>query len=160
MCVVILFTTLKYPTKTQSLIWFKRRKKVRPSEIADELDVSRAFVSKSQRIAKQRIKRLMEHAASINRVELTKVSPAQGFAFGYCPSHDAKTYITYSPKIGVQVWLEHTGECVNCSQNKECERILRALADDWGLRISEDAPPTLKAKRLFEAIMGELKWEV
>ncbi|MFX1265972.1 MAG: hypothetical protein ACFFH0_11370 [Promethearchaeota archaeon] len=155
---VVLFTTLKYPTKTQSLIWFKRRKKVKPSDIADELDVSRAFVSKSQRIAKQRIMRLIEHAASINRVELTKVSAAQGFAFGYCPSQDANTYITYSPKIGVQIWLDHVGDCGNCSQNQECERILRALAEDWGLGVSEDAPPTLKAKLLFEAIMRELNW--
>jgi hypothetical protein len=158
MRVVILFTTLKYPTKTQSLIWFKRRKKVKPSDIADELSVSRAFVSKSHRLAKQRIKGLMEHAAFINRVELTKVSPVHGFAFGYCPSQDANTYITYSPKIGVQVWLDHAGDCSGCSQNAECERILRALAEDWGLSISEGAPPTLKAKRLFEAIMGELKW--
>ena len=156
---VILFTTLKYPTKTQSLIWFKRRKKVKPSEIAEELEVSRAFISKSQRIAKQRIKRLLEHAASINRVELTKVSATQGFAFGYCPGHDANTYITYSPKIGVQVWLDHTGDCGSCSQNQECERILRALAEDWGIEISHDTSPTLKAKRLFEAIMGELKWQ-
>jgi hypothetical protein len=160
MRVVTLFKTLKYPTKKQSLIWFKRRKKVRPFEIAEQLRVSRAFVSKSQRIANQRIKRLMEHAASINRVELAKVSPQHGFAFGYCPSQDANTYITYSPKIGVQVWLDHVGDCAGCSQNEECERILGALAEDWGLSISEDAPPTLKAKRLFEAIMGELKWQV
>ncbi len=155
---VVLFKTLKYPTKTQSLIWFKRRMKVRPFEIAEELKVSRAFVSKSQRIANQRIKRLMEHAASINRVELAKVSPQHGFAFGYCPSHDSDTYITFSPKIGVQIWLDHIGDCGSCSQNQECERILRALADDWGLKITEGVPPTVKAKRLFETIMGELKW--
>ncbi len=156
---VDLFTTLKYPTKTQSLIWFKRRKKVKPSDIADELEVSRAFVSKSQRIAKQRIMRLMEHAAAINRIELEKISAAQGFAFGYCPSQGANTYITYSPKIGVHIWLEHTGDCGNCSQKRECERILQALAEDWGFNIAEREPTTLKAKRLFEAIMGELKWQ-
>ncbi len=157
---VILFTTLKYPTKTQNHIWFKRRKKVKSSDIADELEVSRAFVSKSQRIAKQRIRRLMEHAASINRIELAKISPSQRFAFGYCPSHDTNTYITYSPKTGIQVWLEHTGDCGNCSQKQECERILRAIAEDWGFNVTEGAPPTLKAKRLFDAIMGELKWQV
>jgi len=155
-----MFTTLKYPTKKQSLIWFKRRKKIRPFEIAEELRVSRAFVSKSHRIANQRIKRLLEHAATISRVELAKVSPQHGFAYGYCPGHDANTYITYSPKIGVQVWLEHVGDCGSCSQNQDCERILQALAEDWGLKIPQGVPLTMKAKRLFEAIMGELKWRV
>ncbi|MFX1484622.1 MAG: hypothetical protein ACFFCP_15700 [Promethearchaeota archaeon] len=44
------FKSFRYPTTQQGLIWLKRKQKIRTYEIAREMNVSRPFVSKDQRI--------------------------------------------------------------------------------------------------------------
>ncbi|MFW9800912.1 MAG: hypothetical protein ACFFD9_10780, partial [Candidatus Thorarchaeota archaeon] len=73
-----------YPTKQQAFIWLKRRQNVRPYKIADELNVSRPFVSKAQRIAEARINKLLHHAASINRIKIRHIDTRYGIAVGFC----------------------------------------------------------------------------
>ncbi|RLI54413.1 MAG: hypothetical protein DRO87_09360 [Candidatus Thorarchaeota archaeon] len=153
-----MFRDLKYPTSTQNRIWSLRRKQVRPVDIAEQLSVSKAFISKSQRIAEERIDGLMRHAARSNRIRLDRVSPQHGFAQGYCAAYDARTYITYSPKIGVQMWLDHTGDCSGCSELKECTRILKTLSEEWDLEIDESVPPTERASKLFQSMRRKLEW--
>ncbi|MGD9395265.1 MAG: hypothetical protein PVJ05_02435 [Candidatus Thorarchaeota archaeon] len=137
----------------------KRRSKIAPSVIAKELKVSRPFVSQAQRIAEQRIKKLLLTAAEMNRISIDKISPEVGFALGFNPANSARTYITYSPEFRVQVWHDHEGDCNNCELNTECDRILRGLALEWGFSIPKELQPTQVAITLFNKIMRRLGWE-
>ncbi|MFX1564924.1 MAG: hypothetical protein ACFFCH_02915 [Promethearchaeota archaeon] len=154
-----MFTSFRYPTPKQGLIWLKRRQQVRPSIIAEELQVSRPFVSKAQQRAEARIEKLLQHAASINRIEVKHLSPCYGIAVGYCSAYQAKTYITYSPKIGIQTWFAHQGDCGSCAQESECKRIIAQLAQEWQISIPTNQSPTDTAKHLFTTIQKRLKWE-
>jgi len=154
-----MYSNFRYPTKQQSIIWMKRRLQIPPSVIAEELKVSRPFVSQAQRIAEQRIKNLLLTAAQMNRIQIDNISPKYGFAVGYSPASESKTYFTYSPEFRVQVWFDHEGDCQKCELTSECDRILRGLAVEWGLSLPRDMLPTEVAKTLFEKIMGRLGWD-
>ena len=154
-----MFTSIRYPTPKQNWIWSKRRKNIRPSEIAKELRVSRPFISKEQRIAEARIKKLLQHAASINRIEIDHLSTRYGIATGYCRANQTDTYILYSPNIGVQTWFAHTGTCGNCEEYADCETTLKTLAKEWDISIREELAPTDLAIYMFQTIMRRLKWE-
>jgi len=153
-----MFSSLRYPTKQQSLIWLKRRQGVIPSAIAKEMGVSRPFISKAQGIAEARIEKLLRNAAYVNRINLEQISGKYGFAVGYCSAYDSRTYVTYSPTIGVQMWFSHKGECQSCAQVKECETILKELAKEWKIKMPPVAEPTDIAVFLFDNIMRRLGW--
>jgi hypothetical protein len=154
----MMFTTLRYPTKRQSLIWLRRRQKDRPSEIAKDLKVSRPFVTAEQKRAEARIKKLIEHAASVNRVTIERFSAQYGIAEGYCHANDSKTYITYSPKIGILNWYIHKGDCGTCDIEKQCKEALHTLADEWEIHAPPDMPPTELGEYVFNIIRRRLKW--
>lgn len=151
-----MFSNIRYPTKQQNLIWLKRRSGIAPSVIAKELDVSRPFISQSQKIAEQRIEIILRAAAQMNRITLNHISPEFGFASGYNPANESNTYITYSPEFKVQVWFDHEGDCDNCESNFECDRILRGLAVEWDLSIPKEMVPTQVAQTLFDRIKKRL----
>jgi len=153
------YSHFRYPTKRQTQVWIRRRKKVAPSQIAKELKVSRPFVSKAQRIARQRVSKLLVNAAAINRITISQSSPDHGFAIGYCPGMDATSYITFSPKFGVHVWFEHEGDCNECGETSECWRILKDLAADWEIELPSTKQPTEAASTLFRRMMEILKWK-
>jgi hypothetical protein len=154
-----MFTSLRYPTPKQNWIWSQRRQNIRPSEIAKELQVSRPFISKEQRIAESRIKKLLQHAASINRIEINQISTRFGIALGYCRANQTDTYILYSPSIGVQTWFAHSGTCGNCEEYADCETTLKTLAKEWDIPVKEGLAPTDLAIYLFQTIRRRLKWE-
>ena len=153
-----MFTSLRYPSAKQNWIWSQRRRNVKPSDLAAELDVSRPFISKEQRIAERRIKKLIEHAASTNRITIHNISPRYGIAVGYCSASQTDTYILYSPSIGLQTWFAHKGECHGCGDYTTCETTLSTLAKEWEIPIPPDLLPTELAILLFETIMRRLKW--
>jgi hypothetical protein len=155
-----MYLSLRYPTPKQGMIWLRRRQKIRPSDIAKEFNVSRPFISKSQRIAEGRIGELLQHTASVNRINIRHQSTRYGLAVGYCPAHKMDSYILYSPKIGVQVWFDHSGECGNCSERSQCEKTLRTLAREWEVSLEKGQPPAELAGNLFDAIMRRLGWKV
>ena len=154
-----MFSTLRYPTKQQNLIWLRRRQKERPVDIAKDLKVSRPFVTMEQKRAESRIKKLIEHAASVNRVEIQRLSAEYGIAEGYCHAYDSQTYIIYSPKIGVQNWYLHEGECGTCDLEDKCKETLHTLAEEWEIGIPPRMPPTELGVYLFETIRRRLKWD-
>jgi hypothetical protein len=154
-----MFSTLRYPTKQQNLIWLRRRRKDRPSEIAKDLRMSRPYVSIEQKKAEDRIKNLMEHAASVNRVKIERMSVQYGIAEGYCHTNNSRTYITYSPKIGVLNWYEHVGDCGTCEIKNQCNETLHTLAEEWEIQAPPDMPPTKLSEHLFNTIRGRLKWK-
>ena len=126
--------------------------------IARELEVSRALVSKAQRIAEERIGKILLHTASTNRMSIRHMSPRYGFAVGYCPANKSDTYIVYSPSLGTQLWFNHEGECENCPEKPVCEKTLHILADEWNVPLQENLPATEAGEELFNAIMRRLKW--
>ncbi|MFW9909171.1 MAG: hypothetical protein ACFFEF_11405 [Candidatus Thorarchaeota archaeon] len=153
-----MFTTLRYPTKQQSLIWLRRRQKDQSSDIAKDLKVSRPFVSMEQKRAEARIKKLLEHTASVNRVKIQRLSAQYGIAQGYCHAYDSQTFITYSPKIGVQNWYVHKGNCGLCDMEEQCKETLHTLAEEWDIPIPPGMPPTELGDFLFNTIRRRLKW--
>lgn len=153
-----MFTSLRYPSPKQNWIWSQRRRNIKPSEIAEELNVSRPFISKEQRIAEARIKKLIQHAASTNRIRINKMSTRYGIATGYCAASQTDTYILYSPSIGLQTWYAHKGDCDGCGDYPKCEATLTTLAKEWDIPIPSDLAPTDLAILLFETIMRRLKW--
>ena len=148
----------KFPTKQQEFIWQRRRQEIPPSEIARELDVSRALVSKTQRIAEERIEKILLHSASANRIKIRHISSRYGFAVGHCPRTKSETYIVYSPTLGTQVWFSHEGTCGNCSEQSVCEKTIHTLAHEWNLPVPKGIPATEAAEELFIRIMRHLKW--
>ncbi len=148
----------RFPTKRQEFIWQKRRQEIPPSAIARELKVSRALVSKTQRIAEERIERILLHTASTNRINIQHISPRYGFAVGYCPANKSQTYILYSLALGTQVWFSHGGDCGNCSEQSVCKKTILTLAHEWNLPLTKGIPATEAAEELFIAIMRRLKW--
>jgi hypothetical protein len=148
----------KFPSKQQELIWQKRRNRTPPSVIAQELDVSRALVSKAQRIAEERIEKILRHTASTNRIRIQKISPRYGFASGYCYANKSDVYIVYSPTLGTQLWFNHEGDCSSCIEQPVCEKTIHTLAQEWNLPLPKGIPATEAAEELFIAIMRRLKW--
>jgi hypothetical protein len=153
-----MFLPLRFPTPKQGLIWLKRRQNILPSDIASELNVSRPFVSKAQRIAEERIGDLLKHAAHVNRVKLRYLSPEYGFAVGYCAANQMDTFILYSPKIGLQTWFDHDGVCGSCAELAECTETLTQLSQEWKISLNGKKTPSEMAAHLFGTIMGRLKW--
>jgi len=115
-------------------------------------------VSKAQRIAEERIDKLLRHAASINRIKIRHINTRYGIAAGFCPAYGMETYILYSPKIGVQTWFNHEGECGTCDHINQCVDTLQQLAEEWEIPIPDDRPPTVLSTYLFDKITRRLKW--
>ena len=153
-----MFRSLRFPTKQQNTIWLARRQKANPSAIADKLQVSRAYISKAQRIAEQRIERLLKNTVNVMRIRVSHLSGKYGFAIGYSPMHKSKTYITYSPDYGVHTWFDHVGPCDSCEKSEECHQILLGLAEEWQIQMPEGVPPTEAAAYLFASIIRQLNW--
>ena len=149
---------LRYPTEQQAQIWIDRRQGTAPSKIADKMGVTRAFVSKSLRNAEERIQDLIEHAAQINRVQLHHMSSRHGLGIGYCAAYKSETIIAYSPKMGIQVWFDHHGDCASCADFDGCVRLLSTLSKEWKIPLARNAEPTRVAQDLFTAIKKRLDW--
>jgi hypothetical protein len=153
-----IFNSLRYPTQIQGSIWLQRRQRVKPSKIAKMLKVSRPFVSKAQRIAKDRIEKLLLHTARANRVQVQNLSSEYGFAVGYCSAYNTETYIFYSPTLGIQTWFNHSGNCGSCGVHKECIEALHQLAKEWEIPVDATLQPTDLANHLFKTIKRRLQW--
>ena len=154
-----MFNYLRYPTKQQGRIWLRRRQRERPSDIAKDLKVSRPFVTMAQKTAEERILKLLQHTASVNRVRIERFSTRYGIAKGFCHTHDAHAYIFYSPKIGLQIWYEHTRDCSTCDMEDQCTETLRTLAEEWEIPLPDDKPPTELGIYLVDIIERRLKWD-
>ncbi len=154
-----MFPRIRYPTKQQGIIWLKRRQRILPSKIASSLKVSRPYVSQAQRIAENRIEKLLKHTASVSMIDIRNLSSEYGIAEGYCHEFDSDTYITYSPKIGVRTWFAHSGNCKSCSKLDDCKQVLQNLSKEWKIPLPKNKQPTLQGDFLFKEIKRRLEWE-
>lgn len=153
-----MYRYFRYPTQQQGKIWLKRRQDISPSDIAKQMKVSRPYVSKAQRVAEQRISKLLKNAAAINRISIEHSSSKFGFAVGYCPGYQSTSYITYSPQFGVQVWFDHEGDCGSCPENSSCEKIIHGLAEEWKFEFPDNVSISRAASMLFDKITRRLGW--
>ncbi len=149
---------LRYPSDQEATIWLKRRQGTPPSVIADDLGVTRAYVSKSLRKAEKKIGSLLEHAAAINRIKLHHISSKHGMAVGYCAAYKSETVITYSPNLGIQVWFEHRGDCSSCADIDQCTALIASLSTEWNVPIIRNAPALVLVNDLLNTIMKRLEW--
>jgi hypothetical protein len=77
---------------------------------------------------------------------------------GYCAAHRSETTITYSPKLGVQVWYSHEGDCDSCSEFGECTQLLNVLSKEWKIPLASNAEPRRVAEVFFSKIKKQLAW--
>ncbi|MFW9904773.1 MAG: hypothetical protein ACFFFH_10605 [Candidatus Thorarchaeota archaeon] len=147
------YRRIRYPTETQVEIWYLKRNKLTGKKIAKQKDVTPAFVSKSFVEAKKRIRSLLNETATSNKISLDLINENIGFARGHSHMFNVKSYITFSPKNGVQVWYDHEGDCVNCERFGQCRKIL--LQEFSERNISLENPqlrPTDLGKQLFKIL--------
>lgn len=154
-----MFLNLRYPTQQQDFIWLKRRQQIRPSLLAEELGVSRPFISKAQRQAEMRIKQLLQYTAAVNRIHLQHTSPQHGFAVGYNPSTKSQAYIFYSTKLGIQTWYEHDGGCNSCEARNDCIDTINQLTKEWQVTLRPGLTPSENALHLLTEIKEQLGWK-
>lgn len=153
-----MLNNLRHPSAQQNVIWLQRRQKVNPSHLADQMSVSRPYISKAHRIAVLRIENLLRNAAQMTRIDIHSLSGEQGFAVGYCSMNKSKVYITYSPNHAVQIWYDHSGNCESCNEFNQCYSILSELADEWQIDFPRKLSPTEMAAYLFRSISKRLGW--
>ena len=124
-------------------------------DIAKELDITPAAVSKTLSDADSRIQKLLENAARMNKIQLDLISPEFGFARGNSFVFKVKTYITYSPMNGVQVWYEHEGECAGCEEFGTCRQGIHLEFKERGIVIlNKQMRPTDLVELLFKKLEG------
>ncbi|MFW9997023.1 MAG: hypothetical protein ACFFD4_33580 [Candidatus Odinarchaeota archaeon] len=129
------------------------REKYSGRAIAKQKKVTPAFVSQTLKEANERIKALLQESARANKVKLDYLNTELGFARGQSQMLKLKTYITFSPVNGVQIWYEHQGDCVDCEVFEDCRAALLQEFKERNLPIDNPAlAPTLLSERLFDQL--------
>jgi hypothetical protein len=147
------YKRIRYPTKKQVEIWFQKRNKISGEKIAKQKEVSPAFVSKAFVEAKKRIKSLLEETAKSNKITLSLINESIGFAKGFNHTFNVESYITFSPKNGIQVWYDHEGECTVCERYGQCRKILLQEYKERDIKIENpQLRPTDLGKQLFKIL--------
>ena len=144
----------KYPTDAQLEVWMLTRRQQSGRAIARQKKVSPAFVSQTLKEANHRIKALLENEAKVNKIKLDHLDVALGFARGYSQMLRVKTFLTFSPTNGIQVWYEHKGDCASCELYDECRS---ALLQEFKERNLKVASPTLAPTDLGEILFDTLE---
>ena len=152
------YRRIRYPTEKQVEIWFLKRNKISGKKIAEQKDISTAFVSKSFVEAKKRIRSLLEETAKSNKIALSLINESIGFAKGFNHTFNVKAYITFSPKNGIQVWYDHLGECTVCERYGQCRKIILQEYKERNMKIDNpQLRPTDLGKELFELLEKRVK---
>ncbi|UCE12223.1 MAG: hypothetical protein JSV04_08450 [Candidatus Heimdallarchaeota archaeon] len=152
------YRRIRYPTQTQVEIWDLKRNRILGKKIAKQKEISPAFVSKAFVEAKKRIKALLEETARSNKTTLGLIDESIGFAKGYNHTFNVTSYITFSPKNGIQVWYDHEGECVECERYGQCRKIILQEYKERNIKIDNpQLRPTDLGKQLFEILEERAK---
>jgi hypothetical protein len=145
--------------KRWGLFWKDRRNGKSVHEIAEKNKISVQAVYKALNSKNSKIENLLLNTAKTNRIRVYCSSKVEGFLWGYSPSFKTDVYITYSPKIGTQVWYEHEGDCGHCEELMDCLWILKTEAEERKLTIPKNFDtPTEIALFLFETVKKKLGW--
>jgi hypothetical protein len=146
-----------YLTSKQSLIWSLKSDGFSEAGIARKLVITRQTVHHALNAANQKIGESLEETANINKIEIQTTDPNKGYLIGYSPHFKTQTFITFSPKNGIQIWYKHEGNCEKCNRLKTCRQTLIDEAKDRKLLLEDRANqmlPSKLAEILFSAIAG------
>jgi transcriptional regulator with XRE-family HTH domain len=146
-----------YLTPKQRTYWGLRRNGLTQAAIARELDVTRQTVNKTFDAIDSRVSRALLEAAQVNKVEISRVDPEQGFLLGRSPSLGMEVLVTFSDRNGILVWYRGEGGCSTCSWRSSCKEKLLIEAADRGIPLPEDSAdltPSTLSEILFKKIMG------
>jgi transcriptional regulator with XRE-family HTH domain len=128
-----------YLTPKQRKYWGLRRGGLTQAEISREMKVTRQTVNKTFNAVDSRISRALLEAAQVNRVEISRVDPKQGFLLGRSPSLGMDVLVTFSDRNGILVWYRGEGGCSECSWLSSCKQKLLIEAEDRDIRLPENA---------------------
>ncbi len=144
----------KPPTERQITIWALKRKKLTGIEIAKRINVGPGYVSRSLKEVNKRIKGMFEEAAKMNKIKLDFINGELGIARGHSHIFNISTYLTFSPKNGIQVWYEHKGDCTSCEEYNDCREILIQEFKERDIKIpNKSLRPTDLSDILFKKIL-------
>jgi len=147
-----------YLTPLQRKYWRLRRSGLTQADISREMEVTRQTVNKTLTAIDSRVSRALLEAAQVNRVEITRVNPVQGFLVGRSPSLGLDVLVTFSERNGVLIWYRGEGGCSECSWRRSCKQKLLIEAEDRGIPLpeaTEEMEPSQLADILFANIIEE-----
>jgi len=153
--VTVLSFLFGYLTEKQREIWHMLVNKLKQSDIARKMRVSRQTINKNINVIERKISQALYEAARINKVDIRIIKPLTGILVGYSRTLNTEVVIYLSVKHGLQVWYKHKGDCNNCEFHEECKRI---LLDEFEIRkipISE-REKTLEPSQLAEILFSHL----
>jgi hypothetical protein len=145
-----------YLTPLQRKYWGLRRSGLTQADISREMDVTRQTVNKTFNVIDSRVSRALLEAAQVNRVEIIRVNPEQGFLLGRSPSLGMDVLVTFSDRNGILVWYRGEGGCAECSWRSRCKQNLMTEAEDRGIPLpeaAEEMEPSTLSEILFTTLM-------
>ena len=132
-------------------------RKIKQSEIAQILGVTKQTVNKSISIIERKISRSLYEAAKLNRIVIKSIKPLKGVLIGYSPEFKTDVVIFLSAKHGLQIWYKIKHVCKTCESYDECKRILLDEFEARGIKLSEkekSSEPNKLAELLFNYLLG------
>ena len=148
------YRNTKPPTKRQITIWNLKRNEKSGREIAKEIEVDPAFVSRSLKEANKRIMGLLKEAGKMNKIKLNLIDGELGYARGHSHIFNISAYITFSPINGLQVWYEHKGDCTSCEEFVECRTALLQEFKERSIKIQN---PTMSPTELSDLLFSKIE---
>ncbi len=131
-------------------------RKIRQSEIARILGITKQTVNKSISVIEKKISKSLYEAAKFNRIVIRSIKPLKGVLVGYSPEFKTDVIIFLSAKHGLQIWYKIDRSCKTCSFYDECKRILLDEFQSRGIKLSEEErslEPNKLAELLFQHLL-------
>jgi hypothetical protein len=141
-----------YLTPRETSIWNLRRQNLTQSDIGRELGVSRQAIHKACQIIDKKIEQAFIEAAETNNFEIKTINLVDGVMFAYSPTNGIPVLVSLSKTNGLKVWYLYEGNCESCSLESSCRSVLRAEAEERGIRlkaVDQLTPPTQLALEIF-----------
>lgn len=149
-----------YLTERELSIWGLRREEYRQVEIGRKLGVTRQAIHKALGIIDEKIEQALTEAAEANKLEVKGINLVDGVMEAYSPAYQIPVIVSLSKANGMQVWYLYEGNCVECSHESRCMRMLQDEAEERGIQLSkedEKSLPTNLALKIFSRYVVDLK---
>ncbi|UCH01392.1 MAG: hypothetical protein JSV20_05795 [Candidatus Bathyarchaeota archaeon] len=125
------------------------------AEISREMDVTRQTVNKTFNTVDARVSKALLEAAQVNRVEISRVNPEQGFLLGHSPSLRMDVLVTFSDRNGILIWYRGEGGCSECSLQRSCKQKLLIEVEDRDIQLPEEAEE-MEPSQLVETLFNKI----
>lgn len=154
-------SSFKFLAPRQEAVWALQREGLKEAEIARRLGISRQFVHQTLNATVAKVSKALVEAAQANRIQIRRLEPLKGIAFGYHHGLKTNTIISYTLKHGVQVWFwyEKPEDCERCEQREVCRSYLLNEAEERKIKLSEhelNSPPAKLAHIIFSKLIPEV----